>query len=70
MLALALSPSGLTAMSLIFLATLTPLALIVSSIYLVVQPERSSYHRFALWSGFTYPALLVLWILVIVVIGR
>ena len=69
MLALALSPSGLAATSLIFLATLTPLALIISSIYLMRQPERSSYHRFALWSGFAYPALLVLWIMVIVVIG-
>jgi hypothetical protein len=70
MLALALSPSGLTAMSLIFLATLSPLALVVSSIYLVARPERSSYHRIALWSGFTYPALLALWVLVIVFVGR
>jgi hypothetical protein len=70
MLALALSPSGLTAMSLIFLATLAPLALVVSSIYLVAGPERSSYHRIALWSGSTYPALLALWILVIVIVGR
>ena len=70
MLALALSPSGLTAMSLIFLVTLTPLALVASSIYLVFQSERSSYHRFALWSGFTYPVLLALWMLMIVTIGR
>jgi hypothetical protein len=70
MLALALSPSGLTAMSLVFLATLAPLSLVVSSIYLVTRPERTRYHWIALWSGFTYPALLALWILVIVVVGR
>jgi hypothetical protein len=64
------SPSGLAAVSLIFLATLTPLALIASSIYLATRPERSSYHRVALWSGFTYPALLAVWILVIVIVGR
>ena len=70
MLALALSPSGLTAMGLTFMATLTPIALIASSVYLVVRPERSSYHRFALWSGFAYAVLLVLGILAIVIVGR
>lgn len=70
MLALALSPSGLAAMSLIFLVTLTPLALTASSIYLVTRPERSTYHRVALWGGFTYLALLAVWVLVIVIVGR
>ena len=70
MLALALSPSGLAAVSLVFLATLTPLALIASSIYLLVRPERSSYHRVALWSGFAYPALMVVWILAIGIFVR
>jgi hypothetical protein len=70
MLALALSPSGLAAVSLIFLATLTPLTLIASSVYLMARPERSTYHRVALWSGFTYPALLAVWILVTVIVGR
>jgi hypothetical protein len=70
LLALALSPSGLTAISIILLVTLAPLALLASSVYLVVRSERSSYHRFALWSGFTYPALLLLWMLVIAMIGR
>ena len=70
MLALALSPSGLTAVSLVFLVTLAPLALISSSIYLAIRSERSNYHRFALWSGFTYAALLAAWILVIMTGGR
>jgi hypothetical protein len=68
MLALALSPSGLTAVSIVFLVTLAPLALIASSLYLVNRSERSSYHRFALWSGPTYAALLAVWVLVIMVI--
>jgi len=68
MLALALYPSGLTAVSLVFLVTLAPLALIGSSIYLVIRSERSSYHRFALWSGFTYAALLAAWMLVIMTV--
>lgn len=70
MLGLALSPSGLAAVSVLFLATLAPLALLASSIYLMKRPERSGYHRFAVWSGFTYPALLALWVLVIVMFGR
>jgi hypothetical protein len=36
----------------------------------VVRPERSAYHRLALWSGFTYPALLALWALLVVFVGR
>ena len=70
MLAFALSPSGLAAMSLVFLATLAPLALLVSSVYLVRRPERTAYHRVALWSGFAYPALLALWILVVVMVAK
>ena len=70
MLAMAFSPSGLAATSLVFLATLAPLALVVSSIYLVKQPERSNYHKAALWTGFGYPVLLGFWILLIVTIGR
>jgi hypothetical protein len=58
MLALGLSPSGLTAVSLLFLATVAPLALVASSIYLVIQSERSGYHRYAVLSGFMYAALL------------
>jgi hypothetical protein len=67
-MALALSPSGLTATCFILLVTLAPIAVIGSSIYLAARSQRSSYHRLALWSGFSYPALLLLWILVIVIV--
>jgi hypothetical protein len=43
MLALALSPSGLTASCIIFLGTLAPLALVASSIYLVVRRKLGSH---------------------------
>src|SRR5713226_2637528 len=69
-LALALSPSGLAASCIIFLLTAAPLALVASSIYLVARSERSCYHRLALWSGFTYPAFLAIWMLVVVILGR
>jgi hypothetical protein len=59
-LAAALSPSGLAATSLIFLATAAPLALVASSVYLIRRPERSIYHRVAIWFGFGYVGLLIL----------
>jgi len=67
MLALALSPSALTAVSVIFLATLAPLALIMSSIYLLVRADRSKFHRVAFWSGLTYLAMLVVWMTMVTV---
>lgn len=70
MVALALSPSGLAAMCIVFLVTFAPLSLVISAIYLMNRPERSNYHRLAIWSGFTYPALLAIWILVIVFIPK
>jgi hypothetical protein len=59
-LALALSPSGLTATCIVFLVTAAPLALLASSIYLLRRPDRSLYHRVAIWSGFGYAAVLLL----------
>lgn len=56
-LALALSPSGLAAICCLFLATIAPLSLLGTSIYLAFRPERSVYHRIALWTGGTYAAL-------------
>jgi hypothetical protein len=70
LLALALSPSGLAATCLIFLGTLAPIALLASSVHLATRPERSCYHRVALYAGFGYPALLALWILVIAIVAR
>lgn len=59
-LAAALSPSGLTAASIVFLIVAAPLALIVSSAYLLRRPERSIYHRLAIWCGFGYPVVLMI----------
>jgi hypothetical protein len=70
LLALSISPSGLTAACLIFLGTFAPVALLASSLRLAARPERSCYHRLALYSGFGYPALLALWIVVIVIVAR
>src|SRR3954469_25620597 len=59
-LAFALSPSGLSAVCALFAGTAAPLAVFISAIYLLVRPERSVYHRIALWGGFAYPAMLVI----------
>src|SRR4051794_21906637 len=52
LIALALSPSGLTAMCIIPLVTMAPLSLLVSSIWLALRPERTVFHRVAMWCGF------------------
>ena len=67
MVALALSPSGLTALSVIFLGTLAPVALIGSSLYLLVRSNRSKYDRIALWSGLTYLVMFVVWMTMVTV---
>jgi len=69
LLAFALSPSGLTAICVLFLATAAPLSVLMSSIYLVCRPERSIYHRIALWGGFAYVAMLGVFALVSVLLG-
>src|SRR5690242_3659748 len=55
-----MSPSGLAAMALFFLFTAAPLALFFSSLYLMGRPERSIYHRVAIWFGFGYAGLLAM----------
>ena len=59
-LALLLSPSGLAALCILAMLTAAPLALLVSSIFLARQPERTRFHRFAMWAGFAYCSLLAL----------
>ena len=56
-LAVALSPSGLMVICVLFLGTIAPVSLLGTSIYLVRRPERSIYHRIALWTGGTYATL-------------
>ncbi len=58
LLAFALSPSGLTAMCIIFLLTVAPIALFVASVNLTSVKDRTIYHRISMWSGFLYPAIL------------
>jgi len=59
LIALMLFPSVLTSACVLFLATAAPLALLISSLYLAVRPERSVYHRIALWGGFAYLGILI-----------
>lgn len=59
-LAFMLSPSGLAAMCIVLMLSLAPLAMLACSTYLAVQPERTSFHRFAMWSGFAYCGILTL----------
>jgi hypothetical protein len=66
--AAALSPSGLTAASIVFLMVAAPLALVISSVYLMCRSERSIYHRLAIWSGFGYVGLLLAFFVVALVV--
>lgn len=68
LLAFALSPSGLAASCVLFLVTVAPLALLASSVYLALRPERTVFHRVAMWSGFGYPVALGVMFLLIYVL--
>lgn len=59
LLAIALSPSGLAAMCLIFLILSAPVVF-VESLALRARKGRTMYHRVAMWGGFAYAPLLVL----------
>ena len=61
-LGLALSPSGLAALSVVFLATLAPLSLIASAIWLWRHRLLSQYHRAALYSSLGYVGFVALWV--------
>lgn len=54
LLAFGLSPSGLTAMSVIFLFTLAPLSLLASAIWLWRLRDLSRYHRAAFNACLSY----------------
>lgn len=62
-LAIALSPGGLAAICTIILVPSLTIALLISSIYLVVRPERSRFHLIAIRVGFSYVSLLILSVL-------
>jgi hypothetical protein len=69
-LAFALSPSGLAAMCIVFLVTAAPIALFVASVGLSTMKNRTIYHRIAMWSGFSYPAVLGLFVAVSFLLDR
>lgn len=55
---MALSPSGMAAMCVLFLVTVAPVVLLVTSILLATRREGTLFHHIAMWSGFAYPTLL------------
>ena len=57
-LAYLLSPSGLAAICLLFLASAAPLTLLIASILLARRSVRTPFHRFAMWAGFAYCGFL------------
>ena len=69
-LAFALSPSGLTAICIIFLVTLAPIALLISSICLSYLKNLTVYHRIPMWCGFAYPVALALFLMVGALLGK
>jgi len=64
LLAIGLSPSGLTATCIVFLITVAPIALFIASAGLCATQHRTIYHRVSIWSGFIYPAVLGLMVVV------
>lgn len=62
MLAFALSPSGLAATCIVFLFTAAPIALFVTSARLSSMKNKTGYHRVSMWSGFSYPVVLGLFV--------
>jgi hypothetical protein len=69
-LALALSPSGVTASCVVALVTAAPLALLISAVLVSQQKERSIYQRVAQWAGFGYPALIASYAAVLLIFFR
>ena len=59
-LALALSPSGLTATCVVFLVTVSPLALLITSTITLSERRQSIYHKVSAWIGLSYLVLLCL----------
>ena len=60
LLAFVFSPSGLAAVCLFCLLTAAPIALVGSALVVGIRPERTLYHKIAIWSGVAYPSMLIL----------
>ena len=54
LLAFALAPSGLSAISIVLLTTIAPLALLISSLLLSSLKKKTIYHKIPMWFGFAY----------------
>jgi len=64
-LAMALSPSGLAAMCVVFLITVSPIALLITSPVTSSKRRQSLYHKISAWIGFSYLILLILGVLIL-----
>ncbi len=56
--AFAMSPSGLTATSIVFLVTVALVACLASSLILAFRRQKGRAERIAMFGGFLYPAFL------------
>lgn len=63
-LAAAMAPSGLSALCVALLATIAPFALLASSWQLFRNPERSPFHKIAIWFGvgYSFPFALLMFV--------
>jgi mannose/fructose/N-acetylgalactosamine-specific phosphotransferase system component IID len=68
--AFAMSPSGLTATSIVFLVTAALVACLASSVILALKRKKGRAERIAMLGGFLYPGLLVLMVLIGFLVDR
>ena len=67
-LALALSPSGLAAMCMMFLITISPIALLITSTVSWRERQQSIYHKGSALIGFSYLILLSLGVISLILV--
>lgn len=58
LLSFSFPPGLLLVLGSLSLLTAAPVALLASSVFLSVQPERTLFHRVAMWSGYGYAILV------------
>ncbi len=68
--AFAMSPSGLTATSIVFLMTVALVACLASSVVLALKRPKGRAERVAMFSGFLYPGFLAVMVLIGFLIDR
>jgi hypothetical protein len=67
--AVAMSPSGLTAVSIVFLMTAALVACLACSVSLAFRQKKGPAERMAMFSGFVYAGLLILMPLIWLLVG-